>query len=522
MTSAVAPKTPAPIGLVAVGLAAAGPLAAAAAWVEVNADPLGTDHPVLVTAVGLAFVAAAVLGRGPRGMRVLVASVGVTWLAASLLPPLVLAHQALLAVVLLAFPRGRLGDSVRRTLAAAALPVALLLVSQAAAAVLFAAVAIASLHRAAASPRAAGYPLTAGAAIAVLLGTSWLVSRVAPAAFDPATALAGYEILLFLVAAGFVPASRVVEAEETRVADRLVREVGSGGLDALAGVLADVLQDPTLRVLAPAAADGEPGPAGTDGRPSQRLEISEDGRPLAVVLHRAHALDDGPTRAGVESAVRLLAQQSSRQRELDAQLAELSHARARLVAAADRQRVATALDLRAGVRSLLERTGKDLRRSAPQLSDPVAHEAVAVAASEVEAAVEDIDRIVAGVPPEDLGGGRLVPAVRRLAGGSAVPVTVSVEGDVAGRAETETAMFYACSEALANAGKHAGAAHVSVLLDGAGDELVLTVTDDGSGGANPAGAGLQGLADRLATVGGRLRVESPRGAGTRVTATVPR
>jgi signal transduction histidine kinase len=506
---------------VAVGLSAVGLLAAAAAWVEAVADPLGDDDPVLVTTVGLAFVAAAVVGLGPRTMRMLVASVGVAWLAASLLPALVLVHQALLAVVLLAFPTGRLGDLVRRTLAAAALPVALALVPQVGAAALFGAVALASLRRSVARPRAAGYPSTAAAAIALLLGTSWLVSRAAPSAFDPTTALVGYEVLLLLVAGGFVPASRLVAAEETRVADRLVREVGSGGLDALAGVLSGALQDPTLRVLGPAAADGDLVGPEPDGRRPQRLEISEGGRPLAVIVHRAHALDDGPTRAGVESAVRLLAQQGTRQRELDVQLADLGAARARLVAAADRQRVATARDLRAGVRGLLERTGADLRRSAPQLTDPVAREAVEVAAAEVEAAVEDIDRIVAGVPPEDLGGGRLVPAVRRLAAGSAVPVTVSVEGDVTGRADTEAALFYACSEALANAGKHAGAAHVSVLLDATGSELVLTVTDDGSGGADPAASGLQGLADRLATVGGRLRVESPRGAGTRLTAVVP-
>jgi signal transduction histidine kinase len=504
------------------GVAVVGVLAVWTAWIETGAQPAGHDGPVLVTAVGVAFPAAALVGRGPRAMRLLLAAVGVAWLVASVLPTLVLVHQALLAVALLAFPTGRPRGPVRWTLTAAAVPVALVLVPQAGVAVLFGGVALAALHEALRRPRVAAYPLTAGAAVGLLLGASWLVSRLAPAAFDPTSALIGYELLLVLVAAGFVPASRVVAAEETRVADRLVREAGEGGLGVLTGVLADVLQDPTLRVLGPGEGEDDECGADPDGRHPRRLEIWEDGRRLAVVLHRSSALADAPTRAGVESAVRLMARQLERQRELDRSLVELRAARARLVAAADRQRVATALDLRAGVLGLLESAGEVLGRAGPQLPDAVARDAVRVAASEVEAAVRDIDRIVRGVAPQDLGGGALVEAVRRLAAGSAVPVGVQVQGDVAGGAGAESALFYACSEALANAGKHSGGAHVSVLLEGGGNELVLTVTDDGPGGADPSGSGLQGLGDRLATAGGRLCVESPRGAGTWVTATVPR
>jgi signal transduction histidine kinase len=62
---------------------------------------------------------------------------------------------------------------------------------------------------------------------------------------------------------------------------------------------------------------------------------------------------------------------------------------------------------------------------------------------------------------------------------------------------------------------------VAITVERLDGELVATIADDGRGGANPAGSGLQGLADRLAACRGRLRVDSPPGAGTTVTATVP-
>jgi signal transduction histidine kinase len=98
---------------------------------------------------------------------------------------------------------------------------------------------------------------------------------------------------------------------------------------------------------------------------------------------------------------------------------------------------------------------------------------------------------------------------------------VAVAEDAAASQEAETALFYVCCEALANAVKHAGATRVAIAVERKEDGVVATVTDDGRGGADPSGSGLVGLADRLAARNGRLRVDSPPGAGTRVTATIP-
>ena len=83
-----------------------------------------------------------------------------------------------------------------------------------------------------------------------------------------------------------------------------------------------------------------------------------------------------------------------------------------------------------------------------------------------------------------------------------------------------TAYFVAC-EALANAVKHSGAKQIEVGAIVEGSRLVVTVVDDGVGGADPDGGGLRGLADRVEARGGRLWVDSPAGGGTRVTAEIP-
>ncbi len=103
---------------------------------------------------------------------------------------------------------------------------------------------------------------------------------------------------------------------------------------------------------------------------------------------------------------------------------------------------------------------------------------------------------------------------------SPVPVSVTFSIDAAGDADTETALFYVCSEALANAVKHADANRIDITLRRVNSAMEAVISDDGRGGAGASGSGLQGLADRLATLNGRLRVESPPRAGTTVTGVV--
>lgn len=100
-------------------------------------------------------------------------------------------------------------------------------------------------------------------------------------------------------------------------------------------------------------------------------------------------------------------------------------------------------------------------------------------------------------------------------------MALTLAPDAAADPDGETALFYVCSEAVANSIKHAGSAHIAIDLQRDGDMLQLRVGDDGRGGADPTGWGIRGLADRLDACGGRLRVDSPPAAGTTVTARVP-
>ena len=87
--------------------------------------------------------------------------------------------------------------------------------------------------------------------------------------------------------------------------------------------------------------------------------------------------------------------------------------------------------------------------------------------------------------------------------------------------ETESVAYFVVAEALTNVAKHALAGHAEVTAWIEDGTLAVHVRDDGTGGARPDGSGLLGLADRLATLDGQLRVESPTRGGTLITATVP-
>ena len=104
------------------------------------------------------------------------------------------------------------------------------------------------------------------------------------------------------------------------------------------------------------------------------------------------------------------------------------------------------------------------------------------------------------------------------------PVPVTLAADLDGRIDEaiEVAAYYVVSESLANVGKHAQASAAAVSVARQDGTLVVEIADDGVGGANSElGTGLRGLADRVEAQGGRLRVWTPRGGGTRVRAEIP-
>jgi len=109
-----------------------------------------------------------------------------------------------------------------------------------------------------------------------------------------------------------------------------------------------------------------------------------------------------------------------------------------------------------------------------------------------------------------------------LAARAAVPVRLLVTVGERLPETLEVAAYYLVSESLANVGKYAGATSASVEVVRRTDDVLVEIVDDGVGGADESrGSGLRGLADRVEALGGKLRVWSPSGGGTRVRAEIP-
>ena len=148
-------------------------------------------------------------------------------------------------------------------------------------------------------------------------------------------------------------------------------------------------------------------------------------------------------------------------------------------------------------------------------SDPAAaRAALAKGCDELSLALDELRELARGLHPAVLSDHGLRAAVEALAG--RVPVAVIADiPDERLPEPVEAAAYYLIAEALTNITKYANASTVRVLIDASGTSVVVEVSDDGVGGADPAaGSGLRGLADRVEALGGSLDVVSPAGAGT--------
>jgi signal transduction histidine kinase len=143
-------------------------------------------------------------------------------------------------------------------------------------------------------------------------------------------------------------------------------------------------------------------------------------------------------------------------------------------------------------------------------------------ATGLAAAVEDLQEISRGIHPAILSKGGLGPALQALAHRSAIPVDLEITTDARLEEPIEVAAYFVASEALANAAKHSQASRIDVSLGQRDGSLVLSIRDDGVGGADPSrGSGLVGLTDRVEALGGSIRVASRPGEGTQIRAELP-
>jgi PAS domain S-box-containing protein len=203
---------------------------------------------------------------------------------------------------------------------------------------------------------------------------------------------------------------------------------------------------------------------------------------------------------------------------------ELRRSRSRLVDAADAERRRLERNLHDGAQQRLVSLSLALRLAESKLRvDPEAAATIlGGAGEELALALQELRELARGLHPAILTDRGLAPALETLAERASVPVELEVDLDLRLPGPVEVAIFYVVSESLANIAKHAAASAVTVRVAQAGDAVVAEVADNGVGGADDTqGSGLRGLSDRVEALNGRLAVESPGGAGTRVVATIP-
>jgi signal transduction histidine kinase len=146
---------------------------------------------------------------------------------------------------------------------------------------------------------------------------------------------------------------------------------------------------------------------------------------------------------------------------------------------------------------------------------------VSSAQGNAKEAIEELRDLVRGIHPPVLDRG-LKEAVTTLASSASVPVTVEFDGPAKLSPALESIAYFCVAEMLTNISKHSGARQAQVHVTQEQSTLRLCVTDDGRGGATPAaGGGLAGLIERVHTVDGVLRVDSPLGGPTAVTVELP-
>jgi PAS domain S-box-containing protein len=210
--------------------------------------------------------------------------------------------------------------------------------------------------------------------------------------------------------------------------------------------------------------------------------------------------------------------------ELQARLAELAASRARIVTAGDVERRRLERNLHDGAQQRLVTLALSLRAALEKLeSDPAATRAALVEArDELALALEELRELARGLHPAVLSDRGLRAAVEALADRAPVPVEITDIPDERLPEPVEAAAYYLIAEALTNVAKYASASKVRVGVALTDANVVVEVSDDGVGGADPGGgSGLRGLADRVEALGGSFEVVSAAGSGTSLRAEIP-
>ncbi len=340
-----------------------------------------------------------------------------------------------------------------------------------------------------------------------------------------------YQVALALIAAGFLASAVRGRWAQGAVTKLVVDLGGDSEAGTLRARLASALGDRSLVIgyWLPEA-NGYVDERGHDvvlpeaGSGKAVTAIDHDGERIAALVHDATVLNDPGLADSVAQAAGIVLSNVRLQVQVQHQIAEVEASRRRILAAADAQRRRLQQQLEAGagqhlagVRELLDEAIQEARTSRHRADDG----GLESARSELDEAQAELRELAAGIHPPLLTERGLGPALASLAERAPLPVRLSGPRERL-PADIETAVYFACSEALTNIAKHAGASCADIGIHSQDGEVTVLIADDGAGGADPAaGSGLKGVADRIEALGGRLQIHSPVEGGTRLLAGIP-
>jgi len=484
-------------------------------------------------------------------------------LLATVLPLFMGLSGAVYAHMVLAYPSGRLRDRLDRAAVcvfyvAALLPAAVLVLTWDPQGCPDCRPAVRSyvfvdwIDRQPAYDLANGFIILLGGAFLALLVRRWFsVSATARLSLWPLGVAATFAVVQFMVAQvaeigelwGWTPtldrldqiatvavpvslACGVVLSERRRRAvGDLVVELGAAGPGRARDALAAALDDPSLELLLWEPARRRwitPDGTGAELPNDPSRSVTMIGDRLAAIVHDPDLADQRRLVTTAGSAARLSLENERLQAELRAQLRELRASRARIVTVGDEQRRRLERDLHDGAQQRLLGVGLSLQLLRPRLGAPGEAEPVLLEAeAELRTALEELRELARGIHPAILTEQGLEPALEGLASRASIPIALETRLCGALPPEVESAVYFVAAEALTNVVKHANATSASVSLARQNGMVRLVVSDDGQGGADAAGSGLVGLADRVGALGGRLAVESSRATGTRLDVEIP-
>jgi signal transduction histidine kinase len=294
----------------------------------------------------------------------------------------------------------------------------------------------------------------------------------------------------------------------------------------LEAALAHALRDPGLQIAYAIEGgrwvdcDGRIVPTPRSDSPDVTL-VERDAEVLAALTHDP-AIESGLVQAASIAAGMAIANERLRA-EVRAQLEEVRASRRRIVEAGDAARRRVERDLHDGAQQRLVGLSLGLRMLEERSRDvPGAATDIAALQNELRGALQELRELARGLHPQILTEEGLGAAIESLAERSPIPVRVTIDREERLPAPVEATAYFVVAEALTNVSKYAHASSAAVAVARENGSLLVDVSDDGIGGAEPErGSGLLGLEDRVAALGGTLDLESPAGRGTHLHAEIP-